>query len=545
MSTPDKRFTIVFNGEVYNFADLRKELVTGGAEFTSNSDTEVVLRLFQRDGADCVRSLDGMFAFAIYDAEARSCFLARDPMGIKPLYVWQVGGQLAFASEIRSVLKAKLGPTRLCQQGLARYLLHGSVQEPGTLIEGIQALPAGHTMTWQAGGSAALSSQQYWNIEFAADPISRQDAAQLTRQALDESIRRHFVSDVPVGVFLSGGIDSTALVALARAAGYEDLQTFCIGFKEADFDESGLADQTAKHFGTNHHRWQMTASDGIGLVDDFLKGIDQPSNDGFNTYCVSKFARDAGLKVVLSGLGGDELFGGYPSFEKVPKLARWGRRTRWLPMRGAISKFGQSARFPSKVRRLSALLGSPGDHSSAYWTMRGFFTPREIDALVKAYTGDDYSGRVSDLLGATMPSQPTEKDRVSYLEMTRYMRNQLLRDSDVMSMAHGLELRVPLVDRKLVDTISRIPSAVRHASGKRLVLDAVPEIPDWIANQPKRGFRFPFDQWIISEWGDVFDSIAHWSPVPMEHWYRSWALFTLNHFLQENEIAAAGLSFPC
>ncbi len=545
MISVDGRLTIVFNGEIYNFQSLRSKLRDGGKECRSNSDTEVLLHLYQQYGADCLTYLEGMFAFAIWDSSEQTCFLARDPLGIKPLYFWHLGNRLGFASEIRSLLQANLGPRRLSTAGLTEYLLYGSVQEPGTLVDGIEMLPAGHCAVWD--GKAGLGQpvvKRYWSIPWgdSSDSVtSQEEAAELTREALNESVRRHLVSDVPVGMFLSGGIDSTALVALTRANTQANIKTFCIGFEETEFDEGELAARTAEHFSTDHHRWTMTPSEGVKLVEEFLDQIDQPSNDGFNTYCVSKFAREQGLKVVLSGLGGDELFGGYPSFERVPELVRWGRFVGWIgPFRKYVSAFGQASLLPPKIRRLACFAGTSMGHSGAYWTTRGFFTARDVARLTHAYTDSELSGSILSLIDDPIPQMPSEKDIVSYLELTRYMRNQLLRDSDVMSMAHSLELRVPLVDRKLVDSLRRVPSQFRHAPGKRLLLDAVPEIPDWIATQPKQGFRFPFDQWISSQWGHMFRSIDEWSPVPLAQWYHRWALLTLNHFLRENQIEVAG-----
>ena len=536
MASADGRYSIVFNGEIYNFLELRRELEQAGEHFRSRSDTEVILRLYQREGAACVRRLDGMFAFAIWDAVKKSCFLARDPLGIKPLYIWRRGEAFAFASEIRTLLRAELGPKRLCPTALRQYLLFGSVQEPRTLVDEIESLPAGHTMLWK-DGSGQLD--RYWRLQFAADPILPRDAAALTRSALEDSVRRHFVSDVPVGIFLSGGKDSTAVVALARTAGLERVQTFCISFDDPQFNEGDLAARTAAHFGTDHHDWRMTAADGQSLLADYLDYLDQPSNDGFNTFCVSKFAHDRGLKVVLSGLGGDELFGGYPSFRQIPRMTAWHRRLAVAgPLRGLAGRLGERLSDSHKIQRLGVFLASPGQLGAAYWTMRAFFTPAEAERLVAAY-----SGGVTEVLGDGLfddePSgQPTVEDDVGYLETTRYMRNQLLKDSDVMSMAWGLELRVPLVDRKLVDAVARIPAGVRYADNKRLLVDAVPEIPAWIVSARKQGFRFPFERWIGPHWSEEFGELDRTSPVPLKTWYRRWCLLTLNHFLRTQGIAA-------
>ena len=534
MSSIDGRYTIVFNGEIYNYRELQNELRAGGTAFKSDSDTEVLLKLYARDGGAMLSRLEGMFAFAIWDELEQTCFLARDPIGIKPLYYWYVDGQLAFASELRCLLDSNLGPEKLDGRSVAEYLLFGSFPETGTIIKGIQSLPAGHKMVWSKG---KLQLDAFWKPQYGSQPIIRDDALRVTRDALNDSVRRHLVSDVPVGVFLSGGIDSTALVALAQANGARDIQTFCISFEEQKYNEGDLAARTAAHFGTIHHDWRLSANDGKKLVKEFLRAVDSPSNDGFNTYCVAKFAKESGIKVVLSGLGGDELFGSYPSFQNIPRILDWWKRVHWLGgghrvIGRVLEKFASN----SKLQRLGVYLQSDGAPLAAYWTMRGFFTPRETALFLRDYLCRDIGFDVAELLRLTLPSQPTMQDTVSYLETTRYMRNQLLRDSDVFSMAHGLELRVPFVDRKLFDAVNAIPAAIRLEAGKRLLCDAVPNIPDWIRNAPKRGFRFPFEDWVNIQWKDEFEDMQKKSPVRLGSWYRKWTLFTLEHFMQTNGI---------
>ncbi len=534
MSTDDSRYTIVFNGEIYNFRDLRNDLEARGVTFQSRSDTEVILRLFEREGAACVNVLEGMFAFAIWDSREQRCFLARGPFGIKPLYIWRHRGSLAFASEIRALLRAELSGTSLCRLALQEYFLYGSVQEPRTLIDEIEVLPPGYVLTWQAGGGRR---QRYWRLRFPEQPKCGNDAIAVTRAALDDSIRRHFVSDVPVGIFLSGGIDSTSLVALARANGFDKLKTACISFDEEKFNEGHLAAETAAHFRTEHYDCRLSADDGRRLLGEFLEHCDQPSNDGFNTFCVSKVAHELGLRVVLSGLGGDELFGGYHSFQLIPKMLRW---HRWLGYTGLLRRIagtaGQRLGRSPRAQRFGTYLRSPGRITDAYWAVRGFFTPSEARKLADYYLGrqDDFAR--NEWITGTHRDQATLLDDVCHLELNGYMRNQLLRDSDVMSMAWGLELRVPFVDHRLVDAITCIPAEIRLAPGKRLLLAAVPEIPSWIAGRPKRGFAFPFDRWLSAQWGDLFEQLRRKSPVPLTTWYRQWCLFTLGNFIRQSGV---------
>lgn len=532
MTTPCGRHTIVFNGEIYNFRELRDALEARGVVFHSHSDTEVVLRAFEVEGAACVRKLRGMFAFAVWDAKERTGFLARDPFGIKPLYHHAGPQGLAFASELHALATAPGVQKNLDSTAVMGFLGMGSVPEPRTLLKDTCCLPAGHTAVWHQD---RLTVQRYHTLAFSSLPALA-DPVGTTRAALLNSVDHHFISDVPVGVFLSGGIDSTALVALARAAGKTDLHTYSITFPDAANDEGPLARRSAAHFGTTHHEWPLGAAEGQTLFRQFLAAMDQPSIDGLNTFTVSKFARAQGMKVVLSGLGGDELFGGYKSFREVPRLAALNRRLRWTgPVRAAVrAALGRAARPP--LRRLGEMLGEPLGLDSAYTALRGVFTAREATLLTRHLTGLD-PGPLPP--AEALPEDPTPQDTVSRLELTRYMRNQLLRDSDVMSMAHGLELRVPFLDLPLFDTVSRIPAAIRLRRGKQLLLEAVPEIPPWIAHQPKRGFSFPFEQWLASDWRDTFAELDRTSPVPLQTWYRKWAVFALSHWLKR-----AGFSTP-
>jgi asparagine synthase (glutamine-hydrolysing) len=534
MSSSDGRYTIVFNGEIYNFRALRAKLEQQGEVFRTQSDTEVLLRLYERDGADCVANLEGMFAFAIWDRQEETCFLARDPLGIKPLYLWRHRETLAFGSEMRSLMASNIGPKRICTSALYEYLLYGSVQDPLSLVQQIEALPAGHTLLWKDG---AGRPQRYWQLQFGSDPMTPQQAAELTRSALEESIRRHFISDVPVGIFLSGGLDSTAIVAVARACGFDQLKTLCISFDDPAYNEGPAAMQTSVQFGTEHYDWRMTAEEGRRLVTEFLTHIDQPSNDGFNTYCVAKFAHEQGLKVVLSGLGGDELFGSYTSFRMIPKMVAWHRRLGAVkPLRSLMGRLGERFTSRQKFHRLSTYLRTAGHLADAYWTVRGFFSPAEAVQLVGMFLGDDVDQHALDEPEVVGAAQPTLADQISYLEMTRYMRNQLLRDSDVMSMAWGLELRTPLADRKFVEAVGRVPATLRLAAGKRLLQEAVPELPAHVVCQSKRGFQFPFDHWVREEWHDIFAEIDRITPRRLMTWYRHWSLFMLIHFLRTNNL---------
>lgn len=529
MASPDRRYWITFNGEIYNFLELRQQLQAQGERFASQTDTEVILKLYQRHGPDCLHHLRGMFAFALWDDQEKTCFLARDPLGIKPLYYCQVGLNFGFASELRALLKANLTAPDLSSAGLYGYLRTGSVPAPHTLIEGVWCLPPGHWLQWHQG---QVTQHRYWQIQFEANPELVAEAPDLLRQALLDSVRCHYLSDVPVGVFLSGGIDSTAIVALSRQVYQGPLNTYSISFADPTWDEGPIAARVAQTFDTHHTDYPMTAAEARRWFPQFLEAVDQPSIDGFNSFCVAQVARDHGQKVVLSGLGGDELFAGYPSFTALPKLMHWGQYGAGLrPLVRAAAP--SLARLPSlKLRRLLDFSQQSNCLTSAYYSLRSNFSHQEALALLRHHLPDAPPPALPE---PDLGPQPSLADRISALEMNRYMANQLLRDSDVMTMAWGLELRVPLVDRVLLETIAAIPSQARLAPGKQLLIKAVPEIPDWVINRPKRGFRFPFDQWLTADWSSPGgEAMAANCPawIPLQPWYRRWSLIMLHHWQQ-------------
>jgi len=525
MSVANGRYWITFNGEIYNFRELRSQLEAEGEKFHSQTDTEVILKLYQRVGPKCVTYLRGMFAFAIWDDLEKTCFLARDSLGIKPLYYWQSGSTLVFASELRAILASNLPSVNLSKEGLYGYLVSGSVPEPHTLIEGICCLEAGHWLHWQSGSS---TQSQYWQVNFGSETISVPEAAEKVRSALIDSIKYHFVSDVPVGVFLSGGIDSTAVVALARQTQSGLLRTYSIAFEEPKWNEGEIAKKVSDTFGTDHTEYKITASLGRELLSKFLAAIDQPSIDGFNTFCVSHIAREDGTKVALSGVGGDELFGGYSSFQKVPKMVNWGKQLKHLGVISntlgmSLERWGKS----SQLRRFGDFLQQPSNSGTAYRSFRGIFSHLEACAIATNYFPSVVPTRYKSI---SLPNFPSMEDEVSFLELSQYMRNQLLRDSDVMSMSSSLEVRVPLVDQVLVEALASISSKIRLAPGKQLLVQAVPELPSWVVNRPKQGFTFPFEQWFSNEWSDLFNQTRCNQNIPLKSWYRRWSLVVLQNW---------------
>lgn len=527
MHCAEAGLSIVFNGEIYNFRELRAELEGQGVVFRSHSDTEVLLRLYEKVGPAMVDRLRGMFAFALWDARARRAFLARDPFGIKPLYYSMADGTLSFASELRVLQKTGQGGSKLDAAALMGFFETGSVAEPRTLLEGVRCLPAGHQLTWQAGQA---TWKPYWRLDFKTQDMQPAEAVLLTRAALLDSVQHHFVSDVPVGLFLSGGIDSTALLALAREAGQRELSTFSIGVDDTGLDESSLAARTARHFGTQHHELRIDATKLGEIFPRFLSNMDQPSIDGFNTFTVAGFARQHDMKVVLSGLGGDEMFGGYPSFQMVPRLAKAARAAGRLGVGRLLGRVMERHMPRLPLRRVGSLLQCEPTLPNAYRAFRGLFTRSKARELAAHYAGCPVNAVSDDPVVGDL-STGDERDMVSACELSLYMRNQLLKDSDVMSMAHGLELRVPLVDRVLFESLSRIPATLRLRQGKQLLLEAVPEVPAWVAQQPKRGFLFPYEKWLASEWGNAFADVTSRLSESRPTWYQRWSVFMLERWL--------------
>jgi asparagine synthase (glutamine-hydrolysing) len=523
MSTADDRFTIALNGAIYNFSELRRSLESKGIAFRSRSDTEVVLRAYEVYGEACVRHLRGMFALAIWDEREQTCLLARDPFGIKPLYYYARESRLVFASEVKSLLQSGEVPRRLDSQAVYEYLRAGSVQDPRTLLREVRGLDAGRVMTWNGD----VRTSTYWDLSFGeAEPAAAPGPA--THEALRDSVRHHFASDVAVGVFLSGGIDSTSLVALAAEAGFGSLRTFTLSIEGTD-DEGERARRTAGHFGANHHECRVDAAAGRRLFGDYLAAMDQPSIDGLNTFAVSRLAAERGTKVMLSGIGADELFGGYPTFSHVPRMTAW---RRWLGESGRLHAAGAQALSASgdpRQRRLADLLLLPPSLTASYAVYRGIFSRREAGVLAAQYSGTN-SDDCDDAVEADA-LDPTPADGVCRLELSRYLRNQLLRDGDVMSMACGVEVRTPFLDTVVVDTVRRIPASQRLRPGKRMLVESVTGLPDGVVHRRKRCFQFPFERWMDGEWRQIFAAVEKIGPVATTTWYQKWCLLVLEHWL--------------
>ena len=498
---------IVYNGEIYNFRDVRAELEKSGARFVSHSDTEVVLKAYARWGEECLKKFRGMFAFALWDARRQRLFIARDPMGIKPLYYAQAGSYFVFASEVRTLLGTGLVQTRVDSAGLINYLTFGSAYDPLTLADGVRALPPGHTLTWEAG---VLRQALYWDLldepASAAQPLAgdEKQAIERLQPILEEAVRLQLVGDVPVGVFLSGGIDSSALVSLLSRSGVT-ASTFSIVFREADFSEAQHSRAIAAKFRTDHHEIDVSQADVLAAIPDALAAMDLPTMDGINTYFVSRETRRAGVKVALSGLGGDEVFAGYSSFRTVPHMERFAQFWKHLPglVRGLIaSAFAALSPTSDQNRKLASLASDNGRLLHPYFLSRMLFTPAQRHLLVRnsnVSMVETATASQRDSLQRALPLDAV--NRVSYLESRCYMLNTLLRDADFMSMSQGLEVRVPLIDHHLAKAVLSLPGEWKlNGTPKRLLVRALAaSLPDEIVHRPKRGFTLPFEHWMRQE----------------------------------------------
>lgn len=510
MANSDGRFVVTFNGEIYNHRELRKGLEADGCQFRSQSDTEVLLHLYLNKGAAMVRHLRGMFAFAIWDTLESKLFLARDPYGIKPLYYTDDGWTFRFASQVKALLAGGRISRDPEPAGLVGFYLFGSVPEPYTTHLSIRALPAGCTMTVDAIGAHRVDryhsvSATYASAE-AAPSVSREDALPMAAEALLDSVRHHLVADVPVGAFLSAGIDSGALVGLMRDAGARDIETVTLAFAEFEGrneDEAPLAAEVARRYGTRHTTRRIAESEFVHDLPLILEAMDQPTIDGINTWFVSKAARELGLKVAISGLGGDELLGGYPSFRTIPQAVnalRWPARVPLAGtlLRSVLSMPGVRDLLPNPKH--TGLLQLGGTYPGAWLLQRGLFLPWELEAVLDPGIVRDGVRRLSPLehvSSVLCPEPRSSFARIATLESSLYMRNQLLRDADWAGMAHSIEIRVPLVDSTLLERIAPVSVCAAETFGKRL-LAAAPStpLPDSVASRRKTGFVTPVGVWL-------------------------------------------------
>jgi len=576
---------VIFNGELYNYRELRERLVLSGHRFSTQSDTEILVHAWEEWGEDCLDELRGMFALALLDlrkryATAPLLFLARDPLGIKPLYYTQTSEGFAFASEVRALVAGSMAPKQLSQDAVTSYLLFGSVSEPVTLLDGVFSLPPGHRMLLYVPERRRTPRARAWwdatRSPAAKDARATRDfssAAKSLRPLLQDAVRAHLIADVPVGLFLSSGLDSSAIAALA-ARERAGICSFTLSFPGTAYDEAPLARSIAKHCGTQHREIPLEGDAIVARLDEAVSALDQPSMDGINTYFVSWAAREAGLKVALSGIGGDELFGGYATFTDTPRILQLIRmawfapaplRKAFAPLLGAVIAGRSSA---DAARKAIAAWLSPDALPHPYFFTRALFP---VGAELSRLTEPRF--RPSSVAADGVTLEPTwvgwleraadgarkleATGSVSWLEMRCYMASTLLRDTDSVSMARSLEVRVPLLHTPLVEFVGALPEASRRRNGtaKALLNEAIGDLlPREILAQKKRTFTLPWEQWLRGPLRKRLEaSFAEIAPGLAPHlhadgvrevwgaflagktsWSRPWSLYALNEWCRRH-----------
>ena len=561
MTDASGRYTIVFNGEIYNHMDVRKDLPE--YRFSTTCDTETILAAYARWGCHFVDRINGMFALAIWDRTKQELLLIRDRLGVKPLYFSESGNEFTFASEIGTLLYSGVVNRELDAQAIEAYLAFGAVQEPHTILRGVRILPAGHWMRVDGYGRVT-STGCYWSVlpHFRNKHPYKNvtEAQEEIRHALMEAIDLRLLSDVPLGAFLSGGIDSSVVVGIMASLGPGRHRTFCLDFDEGQYREGSFAREVAAEFGCEHHATVVQPHDLLEQMDKAFRHMDQPTVDGMNSYFVSGVARKNGVTVALSGQGGDEVFGGYPSFRQVPKclgIAGWPG-----PMVRATSGVLRAlARPTNRWNKIRGFLES-GDYSphNAYAYVRSVFWDQirlnifPTSGVSRAKTWVEYSVPRSDL--ACDPI-----DQVSQFELSSYLRNTLLRDLDVFSMAHSLEVRVPLIDYRLLETVARVNAQwkmARQVNKPLLVGTLCGRLPQRIVQRPKGLFWFPWDQWIHRDLKPQIAEVLLCSETDaiglrpkavrdlwerylscrgLVHWTQIWAMYVLVRWCRERHIS--------
>lgn len=560
----DKKLVIVFNGEIYNYRELKLELqrtAHGSGHstyfFKTGSDTEVILAAYLRWGNQCLNHLNGMFAFAIYNLETGAVFIARDRLGVKPFYYHYTENFLIFSSEVRAIIRSGIKKFKFNTELLSEYIQYQTVHAPNTLVKGIKQLLPGHYMEY-AQGKATIT--EYWNperfIQQNNDSTYKENCHKVF-ELLSASVQRRLVSDVPFGAFLSGGIDSSIVVALMSKVSNEKVNTFNVSFDESEFSESTYAQLIAKKYNTQHHEIKLNQTDFLKELPNALNAMDHPSGDGPNTYIVSKATKNAGITMALSGIGGDELFAGYQNFKRLKELQeKW-----WLKvMPGVALKLGgtlvKSRKKSVSTEKIAEILRL-NDHSlkSIYPLSRSVFTNIELNKIVKVNLART---TIEGIAGSINVNEKKILSAISCMEIKTYLQNVLLRDTDQMSMAVALEVREPFLDHKLTEFVLGINDEQKYPSSpKKLLVDSVGDIlPKEVVNRPKMGFTLPWQHWLKNELRGFCESNIKkldqkqllkpgaaanlWdrflSNDPLVTWSRVWHLIVLNDWIDKNDL---------
>ena len=503
----DKRYVIVYNGELYNYKELKLELqrAAQGSKnlpyfFKTGSDTEVIIAAYIRWGNKCLDYFNGMYAFAIYDASAKSVFIARDRLGVKPLYYYYGDDGFVFSSEIRPIIHSGIKKFQLNRDVVAEYAMYQTVLAPNTIIKGIKMLMPGHYMEYK--DQKAEISKYYFidKISKTSDELSYAETCTKVNELLSLSVQRRLVADVPFGAFLSGGIDSSAVVGLMSKVSTEKVQTFNVSFDESEFSESVYARLIAKKFNTQHHEIKVSPGDFFTQLPEALRAMDHPSGDGPNTYIVSKATKNAGVTMALSGIGGDELFAGYDVFKRMAEL----QKKSWLNALPQIARrtagfMIQQKKSSVSGNKIAELLRQPKiNFNSAYPLNRSLYTHKELLSLINNASP---LKRIQEIVSEAPQIEDHLLSAVSVAEISTYLQNTLLRDADQMSMAVALEIREPFLDHHLIDFVLGVNDTYKYPhTPKKLLVDSLGDLlPGEIVNRPKMGFTLPWQYWLKNE----------------------------------------------
>jgi asparagine synthase (glutamine-hydrolysing) len=594
MFSCDGRFTIVYNGELYNFKNLRLELqrskvgdTAAAYSFRTQSDTEVILAAYQRWGADCLKYFNGMFALAIWDKQKEELFIARDRLGIKPLYYWQTpksingdNGVIIFASETRALLKSNLVPKKLGKSAVYEYVKFQTVHAPATILENVKMLLPGHyLLIHKSEFNNPVIQRKYWSLSernSSGQDITKPSPAKPYEEICKDvkelffaSVERRLVADVPFGAFLSGGIDSSLVVAVMSKLMKEKVRTFSVSFDELEYNEAPYAAQIARQYNTQHYDIKLSPRECLFKLPEALASMDHPSGDGINTYIVSEATKKAGITMALSGLGGDELFAGYPLFKRLYKL----EKIKWVsgfPFVSLPFKVMNMLRQSPANAKLLEMAGLPNwGIENIYPLTREIFTKKEMEKLFDApqTSRNDFGTGSKGALNSAAQSpfrglgfNPNHEilSKISIAELSYYLPDILLRDTDQMAMAHALEVRVPFLDYTLVEYVLGLPDDVKYPSTpKKLLTDAMKGLlPESITNRKKMGFTFPWDNWMRNDLKpfceEKINSLSHreyfnkdnlqylWKGFLKEKpecpWYKIWHLVVLENWINVNKI---------
>ena len=559
----DGRYILIYNGELYNYKDLKFELQRAehGSKnipyiFKTNTDTEVILASYLRWGNNCMKRFNGMFAFAIWDTVEQKLLIARDRLGVKPLYYQYKNNTLVFASEIRALIYSGIVDKKINPSSVAEYIQYATVHAPNTMLQDVKVLMPGNFLELHQNN---LTISQYWNINDytkSKQDLSYKETCQKVNELLTASVERRLVADVPFGAFLSGGIDSSAIVGLMSKVSSEKIQTFNVSFDEGEFSEAKYAKQIAQKFNTQHHEIKLTPADFLNQLPEALSAIDHPSGDGPNSYIVSKATKQAGITMALSGLGGDELFAGYDIFKRFYEL----EKKAWLniiPAKGLVGKFISTKKKSVQGDKTAEILALNSINGyQAYPINRKLFNQTDYQSLLKNKYND--SNFIFNVIKNTTTDKQHILSRVSLYEIETYMQNVLLRDADQMSMAVALEVRVPFLDYQLVEFALGVKDEYKFPhTPKKLLTDSLGDLlPNEIVNRPKMGFTLPWKDWLKGDLREFCeDNIIQFSKRsfvnrdailiiwnrflnndPKITWSRIWHLVVLNNWINTHQI---------